>query len=221
MIIAIDGPACSGKSTVSKKVAERLGILYVDTGAMYRALTLKAMNTSISLNDEAGLVGIARSTTIELVQKEDKTLSVVLDGKEVSCQIRTPELTNNIKFVARIPGVRSEMVKMQRKIAQKGKGAVLEGRDIGTVVFPDAEYKFYLDAEFEERVKRRHKELVEGGVSVDFVNIKEDVKRRDKSDMERAVAPLRKAEDATVIDTTKLTIDKTVEKILTHIQVAQ
>ncbi len=221
MIIAIDGPAGSGKSTVSKKVAERLGILYVDTGAMYRALTLKAMNTSISLNDEAGLVGIARSTTIELVQKEDKTLSVVLDGKEVSCQIRTPELTNNIKFVARIPGVRSEMVKMQRKIAQKGKGAVLEGRDIGTVVFPDAEYKFYLDAEFEERVKRRHKELVEGGVSVDFVNIKEDVKRRDKSDMERAVAPLRKAEDATVIDTTKLTIDKTVEKILTHIQVAQ
>lgn len=218
MIIAIDGPAGSGKSTVSKMVAEKLGILYVDTGAMYRAFTLKAMNASADLNDEKSLIEIARSTTIELAPKKNNTLSVVLDGKEVSGQIRTPELTNNIKFVARIPGVRSEMVKMQRRIAQKGRGAVLEGRDIGTVVFPDAEHKFYLDADFEERVKRRHKELVEGGVSVDFINIKEDVRRRDKSDMERVVAPLRKAKDATIIDTTKLTIEQTVEKILTYIQ---
>ncbi|MBL7069630.1 MAG: (d)CMP kinase [Candidatus Omnitrophica bacterium] len=214
MIIAIDGPAGSGKSTVAKRVAERLGILYVDTGAMYRALTHKAMEKGLDLKDEAALINMAKDTEIELVLDKNNKLTVFLDGRDVSAHIRTPELTNNIRYVAPIPGVRREMVKMQRRAAREGKGAVLEGRDIGTVVFPDADKKFYLDADFQERVKRRHKELVEVGMNVDLINIKEDVERRDKSDMERKTAPLRRADDAAVIDTTKLSIEETVEKIL-------
>jgi len=214
MIIAIDGPAGSGKSTVAKKVAERLGILYVDTGAMYRALTLKAIEMQLNLEDETALINMAKDTRIELVLEKNNKLTVFLDGRDVSGHIRTPELTNNIKYVARIPGVRKEMVKMQRSEAREGKGAVLEGRDIGTVVFPDADKKFYLDADFKERVRRRHKELVGFGVNVDIANIREDVERRDKSDMERETAPLRKADDAVTIDTTKLSIEETVEKIL-------
>jgi len=214
MIIAIDGPAGSGKSTVAKKVAERLGILYVDTGAMYRALTLKAIEMQLNLEDETALINMAKDTRIELVLEKNNKLTVFLDGRDVSGHIRTPELTNNIKYVARIPGVRKEMVKMQRSEAREGKGAVLEGRDIGTVVFPDADKKFYLDADFKERVRRRHKGLVGFGVNVDIANIREDVERRDKSDMERETAPLRKADDAVTIDTTKLSIEETVEKIL-------
>lgn len=217
MIIAIDGPAGSGKSTVSKGLAKRLGILYVDTGAMYRALTLKAVEKGLDLEDRGSLIDMAKNTNIELVLERNDRLTVFLDGRDVSKEIRTPQLTKNIKFIAGTPGVRREMVRMQRRIAESGNGAVLEGRDIGTVVFPDADKKFYLDADFQERVRRRHKELIEMGYNVRIADIEEDARLRDKGDMERKVAPLKKAADAIVIDTSNLTIEETVEKILSYL----
>jgi cytidylate kinase len=217
MIIAIDGPAGSGKSTVSKMIAQRLGMLYVDTGAMYRALTLKAIKEGKDLKDENALIELARGTKIELVCHMEDKLAVFLDGRDVTKEIRTPELTNNIKFIACVPGVREEMVKMQRRVAKSGKGAVLEGRDIGTIVFPDADKKFYLDADFKERLDRRYKELKESGQDVRLSDIEEDVRMRDKSDIERKAGPLKKAHDAVVIDTTKLSIEEAVEKILSYI----
>jgi len=216
LVIAIDGPAGSGKSTVSKLVAKALGVVYIDTGAMYRALTLKAMRNKVDLKDEGALTGLAKSTEIDL-KDGPGSLKVYLDGEDVAGLIRTPELTNNVKYIARVPGVREEMVKLQRSIGQR-RGAALEGRDIGTVVFPDADYKFYLDADPEERARRRHKELVEAGQTVDLADIKKDVISRDESDMTRSVGALKKADDAILIDTTKLSIDEVVKKILSYIK---
>lgn len=217
LVIAIDGPAGSGKSTVSKILASKLNLLYIDTGAMYRALTLKAMRQNLNLEDEGALAALAHSTRIDLEEK-DSALKVFLDGKEVSRDIRTPEVTNNVKYVARVPGVRKEMVRNQRAIGER-KGAVLEGRDIGTVVFPNAKYKFYLDADPEERVRRRHKELKESGTNLSFDDMKKAVFLRDESDMKRDVGALKKAGDAILIDTTNLTIDGVVEKLLSYINV--
>jgi len=212
VIVAIDGPAGSGKSTVSKILAERLGLLYVDTGAMYRALTLKAMRRGINLEDETVLTELARETKIDL-REEDGRLQVIMDGEDVASLIRTPELTNNVKYIARVPAVRKEMVRLQRA-AGKANGAVLEGRDIGTVVFPDADYKFYLDASEAERVKRRYKELLALGQTVSLDDMQKDVSSRDESDMKRSVGALKKDKDALLIDTTKLSIDGVVDKIL-------
>ena len=216
IIIAIDGPAGSGKSTVSKVVAKRLGLLYIDTGAMYRALTLKAMRERLYLKDEAALVKLAHETKIDLAAGA-AGLEVFLDGENVSGLIRTPELTNNVKFIARVPGVRHEMVRLQRAIGARSS-SVLEGRDIGTVVFPDAKYKFYLDADVEERAKRRHKELCESNQKVCLEDIKKDVIVRDESDMKREVGALRKADDAISVDTTDLSIAEVVEKLLSYIR---
>ncbi|MFH1753097.1 MAG: (d)CMP kinase [Candidatus Omnitrophota bacterium] len=217
MIIAIDGPAGSGKSTVSRMVAQKLNLLYVDTGAMYRALTFKALRERLDLKDKETLADLAKNTKIDLVYGEDNSLVVLLDGLDVSKEIRTPDLTNNVKFIAGAAAVRAEMVKMQRRAAQSGRGAVLEGRDIGTVVFPDADKKFYLDADFRERAARRHKELLESGQSISLKDIEEDVQARDKSDMERKVGPLKRADDAIIIDTTHMSIEQTVEKILSYL----
>lgn len=214
-IVAIDGPAGSGKSTVSKLIAKRLGLLYIDTGAMYRALTLKAMRQKMDLEDVEALVRLARTTKVDLEQSLDG-LKVLLDGEDVSGSIRTPELTNNVKFIARIPDVRHEMVQQQRVIGKRSS-AVLEGRDIGTVVFPDAKFKFYLDADVAERARRRHKELVEANQRVDLGAIQKDVEKRDDSDMKRDVGALKKADDAIVVDTTALSVDEVVEKILSYI----
>lgn len=216
MVIAIDGPAGSGKSTVSKMVAKKLGLLYIDTGAMYRALTLKAMRKSVDLKDAAALEELARSTRIDLDEDKDR-LKVMLDGEDVARLIRTPELTNNVKYVAGVAGVRKEMVKLQRKIGERS-GSVLEGRDIGTVVFPDADYKFYLDAAVDERAKRRHKELIATDASIRLEEIKRDVVARDDSDIKRQVGALKKARDAILVDTTKLSIDGVVEKLLSYIK---
>lgn len=216
MVIAIDGPAGSGKSTVSKETAKRLGLLYIDTGAMYRALTLKAIREKIDLKDESSLVSLAGSTKIDL-EEADGRLKVFLDGEDVAHLIRTPELTGKVKYIARVPGVRREMVKLQRAIGER-HGAVLEGRDIGTVVFPDADYKFYLDADVEERTRRRHKELIKLGQKVTLDEIKKDVVERDESDMKRSVGALKKAKDAVLIDTTALSVGKVVKKILSYIK---
>ena len=216
-VIAIAGPAGSGKSTVSKMIAKRLGLLYIDTGAMYRALTLKAMRNKMDLKDESALVKLAHSTRIDLEASAGEALKVTLDGEDVTSLIRTPELTNNVKYIARVPDVRSEMVRLQRAIGGKS-GAVLEGRDIGTVVFPDATYKFYLDADVEERARRRHKELMESGQSIALEEIKKDVVVRDESDMKRSVGALKRSPDAILVDTTSLTIGEVVEKIISYIR---
>ncbi len=216
LVIAIDGPAGSGKSTVSKLVAKSLGLLYIDTGAMYRALTLKAMRKHLDLQDEAALADIAKATEIDLKESAG-SLSVILDGEDVAAFIRTPELTNNVKYIARVPAVRVEMVRLQRSIGERS-GAVLEGRDIGTVVFPDADYKFYLDADPDERARRRFKELIESGQKVSIEKIKKDVLSRDESDMTRSVGALKKARDAMLIDTTKLSIQEVAANILSHIK---
>ncbi|MCX5665969.1 MAG: (d)CMP kinase [Candidatus Omnitrophica bacterium] len=215
LIIAIDGPAGSGKSTVSKIVAKKLALLYIDTGAMYRALTLKAMRQGIDLEDEDVLVSLARNTKIGLEEKDK--LHVLLDGEDVSLAIRTPDVTANVKHIARVPGVRHEMVALQRSIANKDGGAILEGRDIGTVVFPNADYKFYLDASPQERAKRRCKELIESGQIVNESGVKKDILMRDDSDMNRSVGALKKCDDAIFIDTTGLSIDGVTEKILSYI----
>lgn len=216
LIIAIDGPAGSGKSTVSKRLASRLGLLYIDTGAMYRALTLKAMRENMEMEDGLSLTKLARSTKIDLKRKRG-ILRVFIDGEDVTDLIRTPELTSNIKYIACVPGVRQEMVKLQRSIGER-EGAVLEGRDIGTVVFPDADYKFYLDADVEERAKRRYKELLELGSKVNMEDIKKDVLIRDESDMKRSVGALKKDRFAIFVDTTKLSIEAVVEKLSSYIK---
>ncbi len=219
MVIAIDGPAGSGKSTVSKLVAQKLKLLYIDTGAMYRALTLKAMRQGLDLNDENALVKLATSTRVDL-QDDNGCLRVMLDGKDVAGSIRTPELTSKVKYIAQVGGVRKEMVKLQRMIGERS-GAVLEGRDIGTVVFPDADYKFYLDASADERAKRRYKEFIESGEKVGLDELKKDVIARDESDMKRSVGALKQADDAVFVDTTDLSIDEVVAKILSYIEVAE
>lgn len=215
LVIAIDGPAGSGKSTVSKIIAKKLGIMYLDTGAMYRALTLKAMRQGTDLDDEKALTVIARSTDISLSEGSGG-LKVFLDGEDVTGLIRTPELTAKVKYIARVPGVRKEMVRLQRAIGGES-GAVLEGRDIGTVVFPDADFKFYLDASLEERAKRRCKELIEAGQKVRIEEIRKDVFDRDESDIKRDVGALKKADDAVIVDTTDLSIDGVVDRILGRI----
>jgi cytidylate kinase len=217
LIIAIDGPAGSGKSTVSKLVAKKLGLLYLDTGAMYRALTLKAMRAGLNLEDEAALADMAKVTDIRLkTQPNADDVRVILDGGDVTREIRTPAVTEKIKYIARAPGVRECMVKIQRSIGEKD-GAVLEGRDTTTVVFPDADYKFYLDADINERAKRRFKELKALGMGASLKEVQADAKRRDESDQTRSVGALKRAEDAVYIDTTKLGIDEVVAKILSSL----
>ncbi|MBN3039257.1 MAG: (d)CMP kinase [Candidatus Omnitrophica bacterium] len=212
-VIAIDGPAGSGKSTVAKELARRLGFLYVDTGAMYRALTLKAIGGNVDLEDAEALTELAKVVDIQL-DMQGEALEVKLDGQDVSGDIRQPSITEKVKFVARIPSVRTEMVRLQRTLAAQSQGAVLEGRDIGTVVFPNARHKFYLDAQAGERAKRRHKELTQMGQQVSLEELTKEINERDKSDMEREVAPLTRAADAIYVDTTHLTIEQVVLKII-------
>lgn len=215
-VIAIDGPAGSGKSTVSRLLADRLGYLYVDTGAMYRALTLKAMREKTEFKNEERIVALTSGASIKLVKTKDNDIVVLLDGADVSGDIRDMSVSANVKHVARIKGVRSNMVKMQRKMLEGSGGIVMEGRDIGTIVFPDAKLKIYLDASFGERVKRRYDELMERGVKTSRENVAKDLKSRDYTDQTRKEGPLKKAQDAIILDTTSLSIDEVVGKILEY-----
>ena len=216
VVIAIDGPAGAGKSTVAKEIARRLGFAYLDTGAMYRALTLKAIEEHINLEKEDAIVQLAHRTTIDLTMGQDKKLRVLLDGNDVTDKIRSQEVTNKTFYVARAPRVRGVMVGWQREIGAK-ENIVVEGRDIGTVVFPRATRKFYLDADFEERSRRRIQELKEQDKVVNETLLKNDLKERDQKDITRATGPLKKADDAICIDSTRMTIDDVVATILKHI----
>jgi len=212
LVIAIDGPAGAGKSTVAKIIAERLGYIYIDTGAMYRALTLKALSKNYNLEDEKELGDLAGSTDIKLVKEGENNL-VILDGEDVTAEIRDNKVSNNVSVVAKVAKVREEMVKLQREMAQSG-GVVMDGRDIGTVVLPDADIKIFLTASVEERAQRRYDELIEKGEDVNLEQIEAEIIRRDNIDKNREVAPLTEAEDAIYVDTTKLDIGQVVEEIL-------
>ncbi len=212
MIIAIDGPAGSGKSTVAKILAERLGFLYIDTGAMYRAVTIKVLKNNIKIQDENGIIKSAQNSRIEL-KSAPTGLKVFLDGIDVSEEIRRPYVTKIVSDISRIPGVRNVLLGLQRDLGSRNN-AVLEGRDIGTVVFPKAEKKFFLDADFKVRVNRRFKELEEKDKSIILDNVNSDLKNRDNIDSNRKVAPLKKADDAIYVDTTNMTIDEVVEVLL-------
>ena len=212
-VITLDGPAGAGKSTVAKSLAGRLGITYLDTGAMYRALTLKALRFKMDLSDEEAFTSLARNTKISFKEMPDGCLNVTLDGEDVSVAIRSAEVTNNTHYAARTPGVRTLMVAWQRAIGQS-RSIVTDGRDQGTVVFTDARYKFYVDADVEERVQRRYKELIAAGKSVDLDQLRIEMKDRDQKDFTRSVGPLKKAPDAITIDSTGLTVEGTVDKIM-------
>jgi CMP/dCMP kinase len=210
--IAIDGPAAAGKSTVAKIVAEKLTYIYIDTGAMYRALTYKALKSGASLDNEAELITILNDTTIELMPGETGQ-KVLLDGIEVTNEIRSADVTNQVSYAAVHELVRKEMVKRQQQFAVDG-GVVMDGRDIGTHVLPNAEVKVFLLASVEERAQRRHMENVQKGFPSDLEKLKEEIAARDKIDSEREVAPLKKADDAIEIDTTSLSITDVVGKIM-------
>ena len=212
-IIAIDGPAGSGKSSTAKALAAYLKLPYIDTGAMYRALTLEAMRRKISFESVAEVVRLARKMDIGFGPMKKDVQTVYVDGKDVTKAIRTPELTKNVVYVAREPKIRAEMVRKQRILGRK-EGAVMDGRDIGTVVFPKAHFKFYFDAEPRLRARRRYKELLEAGKKVPFKRVLEEIRERDKTDRERKQGALRVAKGAKVIDTTGLTIQATIDKIL-------
>lgn len=208
IVIAIDGPAGAGKSTISKIVAKRLNIEYIDTGAMYRAIALKAVNNKIAFDDIDGIKRLLENTDIDF-----SNWKIYLDGIDVSNSIRTPEMSSLASNISAIPVVRKKLVSLQRAMA-RSKNLVMDGRDIGTNVLKDAKYKIYLTATIEERAARRYNELCRKNINVSFDNICKDIALRDKNDMEREINPLYKAEDAILVDTTGKSIEEVVNEIL-------
>jgi CMP/dCMP kinase len=202
LIIAIDGPVGSGKSTLARRVAELLGYVYIDTGAMYRALALKALRRGISLDATDQLVALARETRIDL-RAQDGTQLVFLDGEDITAAIRTPEVSQAASRVAVVPGVRQVLVAEQRRAGEQG-GVVMEGRDIGSVVFPDAGLKIFLTASPEVRAERRWREHQQKGDAIDLARTLEEIRERDQRDRERSTSPLVRARDAVVVDSTAM-----------------
>jgi len=209
-IIAIDGPAGAGKTTAARNLAERLDLVYLDTGATFRAIALKALRQGLDLSDEAALTALAKNSDIRF--DSDRLERILLDGEDVSDAIRAQAVANASSAVAVHPTLRALLVDLWRKIGENG-GVVLEGRDIGTVVFPDAEIKFFLDARPEERAKRRFSEQ-SGKENITFERVTQDLKVRDNADRTRQHAPLKRAQDAIQIDTTHLTPEETVDRLL-------
>lgn len=210
--IALDGPAGAGKSTIAKQLAARLDYVYIDTGAMYRAVTLAALEQSLDLNNGEALGELMKSLDIRLTPGENGQ-RVFIGDREVTDAIRSIEITNNVSFVARQKEVRAALVTAQRKLAERG-GIVMDGRDIGTVVLPDAELKVFLTATVEERAARRHRENIARGMDSDITILQEEIALRDKRDSEREVSPLRQAVDALYLDTTEMTIDEVVVRLM-------
>jgi len=210
--IAIDGPAAAGKSTVAKIVAEKLSYIYIDTGAMYRALTFNALKNDININNEEELMKLLRNTAIELKSSENGQL-VFLNGEEVTDHIRRGDVTKFVSIVSKHKLIREEMVARQQLLGSGG-GVVMDGRDIGTHVLPGAEVKVFLLASVEERARRRYEENVAKGFEANFDLLQKEIAQRDKLDSEREIAPLKKAADAIEIDTTSYTINDVVSKIM-------
>lgn len=211
LVIAIDGPAGAGKSTIAKMVAEKLGYAYIDTGAMYRAITYKFLQMNIPFDEN--IVGKVADEINIAFRPQDGLNMVFVDGADVSEEIRSSDVTNNVSRVSAVAAVRTAMVNQQRKMGKSG-GVVMDGRDIGTVVFPNADVKIYLTASVEERVSRRYKELIAKNQSVDKAKLSEEIIARDKYDSEREISPLRCAEDAFYLDTSDMDKQKVVDKIL-------
>ena len=213
LLLAIDGPSGTGKSTVSRAVAEHLGAKYLDTGAMYRVATLWVLRQGIDPAD-SDAVAAATADLPLAVSDDPRSTEVLLDGEDVSGEIRGPEVTQNVSAVSAIPAVRENLVDLQRRLAADAGRCVVEGRDIGTVVLPHADVKIFLTADAEVRAKRRYDELQQKGDKTPYAQILAETKQRDKQDSERAAAPLRQAADAVVLDTSGYTLEQSVEAIL-------
>ena len=217
MIITIDGPSGVGKSTVSKSVARKLGFTYLDTGAMYRAVALQVKRESVDPGDEKRLKSLLDNTEIRLVRNNNGELVILLNNEDVTALIRTPEVSKLSSDVATKRAVRVKLVELQQEIGKTGN-IVAEGRDMGTYVFPDAAFKFYLDASLGERARRRWKQLEETGGGGDIESVKNEIIKRDAQDMERSESPLHPAVNAVIIDTTNLTSDEVTDRIIKEVQ---
>jgi len=210
-VLAIDGPAGAGKSTAARRVASLLGFSFLDTGAMYRAATWRALHRGVDFDDPAALAASTREMDLRITEN-DACQTVTVDGRDVTDEIRLPEVTREIHRLDSIPEVRAHLVDLQRRFAAR-RPTVAEGRDMGTVVFPKAKCKVYLEASLEERARRRWEEMKQKGVEVDFGMLREEIRVRDRKTMTRALSPLRPAKDAIKLDTTDLTLDQVVEKL--------
>jgi len=217
LVITIDGPAGAGKSTVSKILAKKLDYIYLDTGALYRALAYKTLKLKISLDDISALADLCSNTTVALKNIEGQ-MKVYVDGEDVEKKIRTEEVGLAASKISTFAVVRQRLLDLQREAGAKG-GIVAEGRDMGSVVFPNADYKFYLDANLEERIKRRHKELLEKKASVEYKSIQKDMFARDNQDKQREIAPLKASDDAIIIDSDILSVSEVVEIIISYISI--
>jgi cytidylate kinase len=216
LIITIDGPAASGKSTAARLLARRLNASFLDTGAMYRAVTLAVMRAGVDLNNEQKLIEVTQKYNFQFSEKSGE-MNVRIDGSDVTEQIRSPDVTTNARYIAAAPRVREKLVQMQRQYAASRHKIVTEGRDQGTVAFSDANIKFFLTADLAERARRRQAEL---GISESqsATDVQKAIEQRDKSDQERAVGPLKPAEDAIIVDTTNLSIEQVVEKLADYVK---
>ncbi len=215
-VITLDGPAGSGKSTIAKRIAKRLGYAFLDTGAMYRAATWWALHQGVDMNNAEALVASTRAIPLEMEERSEG-LYVGVDGHDVSQAIRTPEVTNAIKKLDGIAGVRAKMVELQQHIGTQ-QPTVADGRDMGTVVFPNARFKFFVDASLEERTRRRSEELKSKGIQFDAEALKQDIHIRDENDRNRSIAPLRPAEGAHIIDTSAMNLDEVEAQVLAIIE---
>ena len=217
LIITIDGPAASGKSTAARMLAQKLGASFLDTGAMYRAVTLAAMQADVDMSDQDKLLGVMEKNEFQFSLRDGKMV-VCINGIDVTEQIRQPQITANARYIASSPKAREKLVQMQRQFASGRQKIVTEGRDQGTVAFSDADIKFYLIADPVERARRRQAELRAKGGDQSLEQIQKAIEERDKSDENRTVGPLRPAEDAIVVDTTDLSIEEVVEKLLSCVK---
>lgn len=215
-VITIDGASGTGKGTVSQQLATRLGWNFLDSGSLYRVLALAAQKHRVAFDDEKSLEVLAEHLDVQFIAKENKSSQIILEGEDVTDIIRTEKIGNAASMVGSLPAVRAALLSRQRAF-REAPGLVTDGRDMGTVVFPDAEHKFFLTASPEERALRRHNQLKERGISVTLGDLIEELRLRDKRDQERAVAPLKPADDATMIATDNLTVNQVVERILYEI----